>query len=88
MELGSGHYLSWVEINMWSEKVYTLERSDMLCNHEYEIIVKTKTPIYDIGNSDGMSEYLAERLLFGVTTVLLKCKKCNNIRKNEMLGIE
>jgi hypothetical protein len=60
----------------------------LFCKHEWEVIVKTVAPKPYLQKVGGCSESLLERLTYGVTTVLLQCKKCPELRKEEMLGAE
>jgi len=55
----------------------------MFHRHNFEIIAKTFSGKYSLKSC---SEYLAERMIFGVTTVLLKCSICGKVIKEEMLG--
>lgn len=56
------------------------------CKHNWAKIKETNTqPIPN--RRFECSEWLAERLICGVTTVLFQCSKCKKIRKEEMLGI-
>jgi len=56
----------------------------IFCNHDWEIIQKTVSPQFT--NIPSCSEYMAERMLLGITTVYLKCKKCSKLQLQEMLG--
>jgi hypothetical protein len=58
--------------------------------HRWEIAAKTfAPPAYGLElGACTMSEHMAERLTFGVTTVLLKCADCGRTRTEEMLGPE
>lgn len=59
---------------------------NLFCKHDYKIIIKTQTPTFT--RLPGCSEHMAERMLFGMTTILWECKKCKKIKKEEMLGYE
>lgn len=55
--------------------------------HDWQVIERTfAPPAYglSLGKCE-MSEHMAERLTFGVTSVLLKCA-CGKVLKEEMLG--
>ncbi len=59
----------------------------MFHKHDFEIICKTKadpTPF----EAKRISPSTFEKMAFGMTTVLLKCKKCNKLLMKEMLGKE
>ena len=60
----------------------------MFCKHQWSVVARTYAPPRVITGGVEMSEYLAERLLFGVTTVLLQCDRCKATRKEEMVGKE
>ena len=56
--------------------------------HDWRVIVTTwAPPAYGLHLKGGvtMSEHMAERLTFGVTTTLLKCA-CGKVRIEEQLG--
>lgn len=56
--------------------------------HDWKVIEKTSTPSRPMSDLAllNCSEYMAERLLMGMTTVLLQCSGCHKVRKEEMLG--
>mgnify|MGYP001558745098 CR=1 FL=1 len=56
--------------------------------HKFKIIIKTHTPQHQFDWTTRISEYMAERLIFGVTTCVLRCKECGKIIKEELLGQE
>lgn len=60
----------------------------MFCKHDYEVIVKTVGMPRSIERVSGGNLERLERLIHGVTSVMLKCKKCNNVVIHEMIGIE
>lgn len=59
----------------------------IFCIHSWKIIKETSTPRLEINKIPTCSEYLAERLLGGVTTILWECSKCQKTKKEEVLGI-
>ena len=59
--------------------------------HQWEEIARTYAP--PKGNTTkisatGSTTGLAEKMLFGVTTIMWECQICSEIRKEEMLGKE
>ena len=60
----------------------------MMCFHKWEEKERIQTRRMDKFRGEGsMSEYLAERLLLGVTTIVLKCSKCGDVKSKEFLGV-
>ena len=58
----------------------------MFHKHDWKVVAKTYT-----GNAReiGLAKApFAERILFGVTTILWECGVCHEIRREEMLGKE
>ena len=53
--------------------------------HSFVEIFRTYAPPAYLGGVEG-SEYLFERLRFGVTTVVWRCLRCGQDRKEEALG--
>jgi len=61
----------------------------LFCKHVWKVHTRIVAPAFDMSNITklgGCSEYMAERMMFGVTTVLLICVDCKELRKEEMLG--
>ena len=57
----------------------------LFCNHKFRIIKTTYAkPLY--GHIPQVPVFLAEKLIFGITTVLLKCYKCTKTRQEKMYG--
>lgn len=56
--------------------------------HQWEIVVETYAPPLGVTRLAGCSEFLAERMMLGLTTVLLKCQivQCGQTKTVEMLG--
>lgn len=57
----------------------------IFCKHAWVTAEKTIVPAKEF-KSGNCSEYLVERLLAGVVTVLRVCSKCGIQEKFEMLG--
>jgi hypothetical protein len=55
---------------------------------EWEIAAKTYAPPTSVNGPCEMSEDMASKLVFGVTTLLLKCRHCGATKEREMLGAE
>lgn len=54
--------------------------------HQFEIIMKTFAPPHA---ADGnMSGELAQKALFGITTLLFKCVLCSQLKQEEILGTD
>lgn len=67
------------------------------CMHEHVAIVKTYAePTGDIYEPSGRNSYDGMRMLFrqnerarlGITTAVVRCQKCGDVQKHEMLGKE
>jgi hypothetical protein len=56
--------------------------------HEWVIVSKTYAPPVRMGSVQRISEHLAERFMAGVTTALLRCATCGDVKAVEMLGPE
>lgn len=59
----------------------------LLQGHDYEKDLITTTKSLNI-KSLNCSEFLFERLINGVTTIIYKCKHCNKLKVIEMLGYQ
>lgn len=58
----------------------------IFCKHKWAILKMTKSHAMGIDQSWKISEYLAERILLGLITVLISCEKCGAVKVQEMLG--
>ncbi len=57
----------------------------MFHKHIWQVVEKTHTePVPNMNLN--CSEYMAERLVMGVTTILFQCPYCYGFRREEMLG--
>ena len=56
--------------------------------HKWKIILKTYCPAVTMNREIRCSEWLLERLLRGLITIIFQCEKCHKIRKEEILGQE
>jgi hypothetical protein len=56
-----------------------------LHHHRWRLIATSATTLVDKFTGT-MSEYLAERILLGVTTYLFQCDVCLDLRREECLG--
>lgn len=54
--------------------------------HRHEWVEKARTYYPPQSLAVRCSEYLAERIMAGVTTIMWECSKCHKIRREEMLG--
>ena len=54
--------------------------------HNWVIIRETYYSPRDVSGIKVISDYLLERIIEGVTTILWECSTCKKIRKEEMLG--
>lgn len=56
--------------------------------HDWKIAVKTYTEPRSMNELSliNCSEYMAERLLMGTTTIIYECSGCPKLRREEMLG--
>ena len=57
---------------------------NLFCSHKWRIIRETHTPRFT--KIPHCSEYMAERMLYGTTTLLWECEKCQKLRKEQLLG--
>ena len=60
-------------------------------HHRWEVVERAYAPptLHNLSSSRTdlqMSEVMAERLICGVTTWLLRCEKCGAVRKETALG--
>jgi hypothetical protein len=55
-------------------------------HHRWRLIATTATTRARQLHGHEMSEYLAERILLGVTTYLFQCEGCFDLRREECLG--
>lgn len=55
--------------------------------HDWELISKTfAAPRRDVQGLPQISEALAQKIIFGVTTFLWECTECRQSKKEEMIG--
>lgn len=71
--------------NLFSKKPETLEREDVQCTHDWKLIAKSYGPPRKDIPASAVTE-VAEKAMFGVTTLLQECSICHALRKQEMLG--
>ena len=65
----------------------SVENKGVIMFHKHNwVIIKETHSEPDRRPVQGCSTYLAERMCFGLTTILLQCSICRKIRKEEMLG--
>jgi hypothetical protein len=71
-------------------KKYFEEVNENACKHKWEKIAKTFAPPHSLGRGEKIKgdDSTIERYMSGVTTIMYKCEKCSEIRKEEMLGRE
>ena len=68
---------------MWIPGV---SKMSLFHKHSWAKIKETYVPSKIFKKECQMSEYLSERLLAGITTLLFECQICHQIKKEEMLG--
>ena len=60
----------------------------ILCRHKWKELARTYVPPLPSPFDFTCSELMAERLLSGLTTIVLQCQKCQVTRREECLGKE
>ena len=60
-----------------------------ICKHQWKEISRTYAEPQSSGlEIQGRGRKVLEKIIFGVTTILWECQKCQELRREELLGKE